>query len=192
MTTTTLYAEILVVGSGTALFIVLLFYSLCGKVSWATTIELSAIEKVVSLIPVVSVFYLLGIVVINVASKLFDGREKESRKEVLSLIGGDYEAIRNKLYTSGHKELIDDFEFRRSKVRICRGWFVNGLLIIIALFTYLRTGQEMPAKMVWFWITTVGLLMIGTWVSWGTATKTELEWLTAYFQQNAHSPNPME
>jgi hypothetical protein len=192
MTTTTLYAEILVVGSGTALFIVLLFYSLFGNVSWASKLGgLSSIESVVSLIPVLSLFYLLGIVVINVAHILFEGREQERRRKGLSRTESDYETIRNTLYTSSHKELIDDFEFRRSKVRICRGWFINAALIIIALLTYLWTGQ-MPATMVWFWIITVGLLMIGTRVSWWTATDTELQWLKAYAKQNSHSPNPTE
>ena len=192
MTTTTLYAEILVVGSGTALFIVLLFYSLFGNVSWASKLGgLSSIESVVSLVPVLSVFYLLGIVVINVAHLLFEKVEEERRKKALSDTEKSYETIRNDLYTSSHKELIEDFEFRRSKVRICRGWFVNGHLIIIALLTCLWTGQ-MPATMVWFWILTVGLLMMGTRVSWWTATDTELQWLKAYAKRNSHSPNPME
>ena len=192
MTTTTLYAEILVVGSGTALFIVLLFYSLFGNVSWASKLGgLSSIESVVFLIPALSMFYLLGIVVINVAHLLFEEKERKRRRKELSHIEKDYETIRNELYTSSHKELIEDFEFRRSKVRICRGWFVNGPLIIIALLTCLWTGQ-MPATMVWFWILTAGLLMIGTHVSWWTATDTELQWLKAYAKQNSHSPDPME
>ena len=192
MTTTTLYAEILVVGSGTALFIVLLFYSLFGNVSWASKLGgLSSIESIVSLIPVLSVFYLLGIVVINAAHILFEGREQERRRKELSRIESNYETIRNTLYTSPHKELIEDFEFRRSKVRICRGWFINALLIIVALLTYLWTGQ-MPATIVWFWITIVGLLMIGTHVSWWTATDTELQWLKAYAKQNSQSANPNE
>jgi hypothetical protein len=199
MNTTTLYAELIVVGSGAAIFIVLLFYSLFGDYSWFSKLGgLTSIGNVVPLIPVLSVLYLLGIVISNVAYLLFKSREKrlrdkelseikceheEIRKEKLSDI---YEEIRNTLYTSSHKDLIDEFEFRRSKIRICRGWFINSILIIIALTTYLSTGK-IPYSAVWFWIITVGLLMIGTRVSWWTATDTELKWLKSYAKKKPDS-----
>ena len=142
MNTTTLYAELIVVGSGATIFIVLLFYSLFGDSSWFSKFGgLTSIGSVVSLIPVLSVFYLLGIVISNVAYLLFKSREKRLSDEKLSRIKHEYEEIRNTLYTSTHKDLIDEFEFRRSKIRICRGWFINSILIIIALTTYLWTGK---------------------------------------------------
>ena len=56
MNTTTLYAELIVVGSGTTMFIVLFFYSLFGDASWFSKLGgLSSVESVVSLIPVLSV-----------------------------------------------------------------------------------------------------------------------------------------
>jgi hypothetical protein len=192
MNTTTLYAELIVVGSGGMLFMVLLFYSLFGDSSWFSKLGgLTSIGSVVSLIPVLSVFYLLGIVISNVAYLLFKSREKRLRDKKLSNLKREYdeirkkkssdiyEEIRNTLYTSTHKDLIDEFEFRRSKIRICRGWFINSILIIIALTTYLGTGK-IPHSIVWFWIIAFGLLMIGTRVSWWTATDTELEWLNSY------------
>jgi hypothetical protein len=202
MNTTTLYAELIVVGSGATIFIVLLFYSLFGDSSWFGKLGgLTSIGNVVSLIPVLSVFYLLGIVISNVAYLLFKSREEKLRNEKFSDIKREYEEIRKKelsdiyeeirntLYTSAHKDLIDEFEFRRSKIRICRGWFINSILIIIALTTYLGTGKMVSYPMVWFWIITVGLLMIGTRVSWWTATDTELKWLYSYAKKNL-PPNP--
>jgi hypothetical protein len=189
MNTTTLYAELIVVGSGAAIFIVLLFYSLFGNLSWLSNLGLTSIEKVVSLIPVLSVLYLLGIIISNVAYLLSKSREKMLRDESLSEIKVEYEEIRNFLYISGHQELITEFEFRRSKIRICRGWFVNSILIIIALTTYLFTGK-MECSMVLFWIITVALLMKGTAVSWLAATDTELEWLKTYAKQRTLSNKP--
>lgn len=200
MNTTTLYAELIVVGSGATLFIVLLFHSLFGDSSWLSKLGgLSSIGSVVSLVPVLSVFYLLGIVISNVAYLLFKNREKKLRHEKFSKIKHEgkpmshekistvYEEIRNTLYISTHKDLIDEFEFRRSKIRICRGWFLNSILIIVALTTYLFTGK-IPTPIVWFWIVTVGLLVIGTFVSWGTATETELDWLSSYGKQEHLTP----
>jgi hypothetical protein len=152
---------------------------------------LSSIGSVVSLIPVLSVFYLLGIVISNVAYLLSKSMEKKLREKKLSDIKREYEEIRNTLYTSAHKDLIEEFEFRRSKIRICRGWFINSILIIIALTTYLWTGK-IPYSMVGFWMMTVILLMVRTGVSWWTATDTELEWLNSYATQSILTPNPEE
>lgn len=45
--------------------------------------------------------------------------------------------------------------------------------------------------MVWFWIVTVGLLMIGTRVSWSTATDSELDWVNS-FAQKTLTPAPAD
>jgi hypothetical protein len=205
MNTTTLYAELIVVGSGAMLFIVLLFYSLFGDLSWFSKLGgLTSIGSVVSLIPVLSVFYLLGIVISNVAYLLFKSREKGLRHKKLSKVKHEYERIREEkisdiyedirttLYTSSNTELIHEFEFRRSKIRICRGWFINSILIIIALVTYLSTNKFSHHSIAWFWIITVGLLLIGTRVSWESATDTELDWLESYAKQKLLTPNPEE
>ena len=95
MNTTTLYAELIVVGSGGMIFAVLLFYSLFGDSSWFSKLGgLTAIGSVVSLIPVLSVFYLLGIVISNVAYLLFMSREKRLRDEKLSNFKRDNDEIR--------------------------------------------------------------------------------------------------
>src|SRR6267378_8713020 len=95
MNTTTLYAELIVVGAGATLFIVLLFYSLFGDPSWFSKLGgLTSIGSVISLIPVLSVFYLLGIVISNVAYLLFKSREQGLRHKKLSKIKHEYERIR--------------------------------------------------------------------------------------------------
>jgi drug/metabolite transporter (DMT)-like permease len=183
MNTTTLYAELIVVGSGTSIFIVLFFYSLFGDASWLSKLGgLSSIGSVVSLIPVLSVLYLLGIVITNVGHLVFKRWEERLRKKNLSDIKSEYEEVRTTLYTSTNKDLMEQFEFRRSKIRICRGWFINSILIIIALVTYLWT-KKIPESTVWFWIVIVGLLMMGIGISWWNATITELEWLKSYAKQ---------
>jgi hypothetical protein len=144
------------------------------------------------LVPVLAVLYLLGIVINNVGYLLSKDLEKRLRREKLSEIGHEYEEIRNSLYTSADvKDLIEDFKFRRSKIRICRGWFINSILIIIALITYLYT-EKIPHSLVWFWIINVGLLMTGTCVSWWAATDTELEWLKAYAKRRVQPKVNME
>ena len=192
MNTTTLYAELIVVGSGTTIFIVLFFYSLVGDASWFSKLGgLSSIESVVSLIPILSVIYLLGIINTNVGHLLFKRWEERLRKEKLGKLKREYEEVRTNLFTSADKELMEQFEFRRSKIRICRGWFINSILILIALLSYLWTGK-MPEAIVWFSTVVVWLLMIGICVSWFNATNSELEWLKSYAKQKTRTPNPDE
>ena len=190
MNTTTLYAELIVVGSGTTMFIVLLFYSLFGDASWFSKLgNLSSVESVVSLIPVLSVIYLLGIIITNLGHRFFQKWEKELRSEKLRDLKHPYEDVSTDLYTSDDTGLIEQFEFRRSKIRICRGWFLNCIMILIALLTYLWTGK-MPEAIVWFLTIIVWLLMIGIRESWLNATKTELRWLKSYAKKIKPASKP--
>ena len=180
MNITTLYAELVVVGTGAAFFVLLLFYSLFGNVSWIDKLKsLNAIH----LIPALSIIYLLGIIIANVSYKVFEKLEKRLRIQILKEFDAQYEEIRNLLYTSDNtKDLVEEFEFRRSKVRICRGWVINSILIIFALLSCLLIGK-IPCPVAWFWIITVGLVLIGSRLSWKTATITELEWFRTFAEQ---------
>jgi hypothetical protein len=184
MSFTTLYAELVVVGTGALIFILLLFYSLFGDWTWFGRFEQqnSYLEYGVILIPALSVIYLLGIVIANVSHQLFKSLESCLQTKALGQYG-KYETIRSALYTDPDAEhLIADFEFRRSKVRICRGWFLNSGFIIIALVVCV-INQKLTNPVAFFWIFGNGLLMIGTAVSWWTATTTELKWLVEYAEK---------
>ena len=154
MSITTLYAELVVVGTGALIFVLLFFYALFGNPSWLEKLQSlpDSIGNAIYLIPGLSVIYLLGIVIANVSHLLFKRREDRLRKENLKAF--KYDDVRNGLFTSPEaKELVGEFEFRRSKVRICRGWFLNCILIIVALAACLFLGKiSGPATA--FWIIT--------------------------------------
>ncbi|HSE33488.1 MAG TPA: hypothetical protein VLA93_18085 [Pyrinomonadaceae bacterium] len=180
MSITTLYAELVVVGTGALLFVLLSFYAFFGEPSWVPKLSANSIESVISLIPVLSVIYLLGIIVVNISHRIFDGPEQHLRKRVLGNI--NYEQLRNELYTSADvQNLVHDFEFRRSKVRICRGWYLNCLLIMVALLACFGNGRISLVVTV-FWCMALGLLAVGALISWQTATATELDWLRSFAQ----------
>jgi hypothetical protein len=175
-----------VVGSGALFFILLLCYAFFGNQSWFAKLAVPAtVGNAIFLIPAVSVIYLLGIVVANVSHLLFRSKEERLRCESLKEFDEHYQyaEIRNELYTSQEaKDLVGEFEFRRSKVRISRGWFVNCILIIVALIACLILGK-MSGLATLIWISMVTALMGGTYVSWRTATETELVWLRSYAVQ---------
>jgi hypothetical protein len=178
MSITTLYAELVVVGTGTLLFIVLSWYAFIGDLSFVTKFPANALGATVVLIPILSVIYLLGIIIANVSHRIFDWLERRLQKEKLGNI--DYAQIRNQLYTSPNvQNLVHDFEFRRSKVRICRGWFLNSILIIVALLACFETGRISLSITIFGCVASV-IIAAGTFISWCTATTTELDWMNAF------------
>jgi hypothetical protein len=189
MSITTLYAELVVVGTGALLFVLLSFYAFFGEPWWTPKISASSIESVISLIPVLSVIYLLGIIMANVSHIVFKKREEDLRIEKLAKVLLDvpdkckYEQLRTELYTSPNTQnFVHDFEFRRSKVRICRGWCLNCLLIVVALLACFINGRiSLPITV--FWCLGLGLVAAGAFTSWHTATTTELDWMSSFAKQ---------
>lgn len=191
MSITTLYAELVVVGTGALLFVLLSFYAFFGAPSWTAKITAGSIQSVISLIPVLSVIYLLGIIMANVSHIFFKGREEDLRTEKLADVYKDvpdkckYEQIRTELYTSPNTQnFVHDFEFRRSKVRICRGWCLNSLLIILAVLACFGNGRISLPETV-FWCLGLGLVAAGAAISWHTATTTELDWMNSFAKQRS-------
>jgi len=71
MNTTTLYAELVIVGIG-AMIPIILVLSLFGDFSWVSELGgVATTAVVVLLIPALSIVYLLGIVISNVPFRLF-------------------------------------------------------------------------------------------------------------------------
>ena len=169
MSTTALYAELIVIGTGAAISILLLFYCLTGDSS--LLVKLGELTPLVSAIPIVSIIYLLGVINSNLGHLVFKPFEKRMNCHALAKSYGE---IRNTIQTTSHTDLVDDFHFRRTKIRICRGWFINSFLIIVALFIGACKGHIGPL-MARFWIPAIGLLMIATVVSWWNSTDSELD-----------------
>ena len=186
MSITTLYAELVVVGTGALLFIALAFYAFSGDLSWVTKFPTSALSATIILIPILSVIYLLGIIISNVSFRMFARFELYLQKHWLADL--DYEQVRNELYTSRDAQnLVHDFEFRRSKVRICRGWYLDSLLIIVALLACYGTNRITLSSTI-FSCVGFGLLAAGAFLSWYTATITELQWMKSFAKATAPPP----
>jgi hypothetical protein len=192
MNITTLYAELVVVGTGALVFLLLFFYSIFGNHPWFSQLPApSSIGSAIYLIPVLSVVYLLGIVISNISYLWFHSFEERLRRESLKELGEpyQYDRLRNSLFTSPTaKDLVGEFEFRRSKVRICRGWFINCFFIILAIIACFLKGR-IDGLIALFGIITIGALMVGTRISWRTATDNELEWVRSYAEQQVQAQN---
>src|SRR5215216_6026488 len=183
MKTTNLFVELVVVGTGAALFVALLFYTLFGDrlLLGHPLSSLAKPDDLASIIPVLSFIYVLGIIIDKIAYRVFKSKEDCLRKKNFGELGDDlYYKKRHSLYTSANMtQAIEVFEYGRSKVRICRGWAVNSVLLILALICFMifRHGFD---SMIVVGIVALGLLAYLTSWSWKVATGVEHRWLKQF------------
>ena len=128
MSTTELFVELLIIGIGAAIWIVLLLLSVFG-ISWLPS---EALLSVTALIPALAVVYVLGIVVDRLCDRLFELIWRESLFRQYYDNRQAYYDDRRILYLYG-AGLAQLLEYGRSRLRICRGWAVNALLIALSL-----------------------------------------------------------
>ena len=193
MKTTNLFVELVVVGTGAALFVALLFYTFFGDrlLFGQPFSSLAKPDDLASIIPVLSLIYVLGIIIDKIAYRIFKGKEDSLRKENFEKSGDDgYYKKRYSLYTSANMtQAIEAFEYGRSKVRICRGWTVNSVLLILALifFMIFRHGFD---SMIVVGIVGLGLLAyLASW-SWKVATDVEHGWIEWFPIDKGSITNP--
>lgn len=171
MNTTNLFVELIVIGVGALAWVVLLVLSVAGW-QWVP------VEKAFStgaLVPVLSVVYVLGIVSDRIADSLFEGvwNNRLRRKRFPTV--DDYHAARRHILTRSGR-FSDLLEYGRSRLRICRGWALNSVLIAISLNVFLWTRlADRPSTPGLSLFGTVALLSFAaaSWYTWRKLTATE-------------------
>ena len=193
MKTTNLFVELVVVGTGAALFVVLLLFTFFGDQPWLYQ-SLSKSDDVASIIPVLSLIYVLGIIVDKMAYQVFKPTEDDLRcnafdsESMESAKPKGYYDARHRLYTSPNTTAaIEAFEFGRSKIRICRGWAVNSVFIILALICFMVFRRGWDSR-IFVGIIAFGLLAWGARWSWGIATAVEFIWLKRFHNMPPETP----
>jgi hypothetical protein len=131
MNTTNLFVELIVIGVGASIWLVLLILSIFGY-AW---VPIDHLTSPFAVVPILAVVYVLGIISDRVADAVFEwiwtddlrGSYFQNRKEY-------YEARR--LILTSSERLSDLLEYGRSRLRICRGWAFHSILIAVSLNTF--------------------------------------------------------
>ena len=162
MSTTSLFVELLVIGSGVFVWLILLLFAAYG----VDVLPLTQTVVLVSAVPVLSLIYVLGIVWDRVADAL--------RHSQFNDIGEYYNARR--LILTQSSQLSELLEYGRSRLRICRGWTLNAPLIGISLnlllFSEAERVDSVASASVAATILSV-VLMSGSWFAWNSLAKAE-------------------
>jgi hypothetical protein len=163
MGTTELFVELIVIGIGAAIWIVLGTFSLFGF-TWVP----KEILSVPTLIPFLSLVYIVGIVTDRIADVLFEAiwAPKLLKKYYSSSIAPRDD---RRLIYSTNPFLANLMEYGRSRLRICRGWAFNAVLILIAANFFIATqvtGRDLQNKL-YLWVNLlVGFVAFFSWYSW--------------------------
>lgn len=132
MNTTNLFVELVVIGVGVIVWLALFVFSFVGL----SLTELNSTLLISSALPVLAFIYVLGIIWDRFIDYVFDRFWGDSlQNEHFKDRNEYYNARRNILINS--EPLSDLLEYGRSRMRICRGWSANAIMIGINLNLYL-------------------------------------------------------
>lgn len=164
MSTTNLFVELIVIGIGTTIWIVLLVLSVFGY-EW---IPYEQALSLPALIPVLSIIYVLGIVTDRIADALFHHLWIASlRRDYARSESHDFDD-RRLIYIRSER-LADLLEYGRSRLRICRGWAFNtvGILITLHLFVWTRVADRvLRGQLAIFGTLCLLTLIASLWFAW--------------------------
>lgn len=171
MSTTSLFVELIVIGASASAWFVLFTISLFGF-RWIPSSDWLTLPMIIALLPLV---YVMGIVTDRIADAIFDRLwANRLRANWFPTLGEYYIARRQILTRSEH--LADVFEYGRSRLRICRGWAFN--LILVAIFLNLFVWTHLAAEPWALGVSLFGTFMLlglalACWYSWRSLANSE-------------------
>jgi hypothetical protein len=134
MATTNLFVELLVIGVGAACWVFLLILTAFG----VEIFQVDVLKIYPIFPPLLAVLYLLGIISDRLADFVFDQLFSRSLRNQFFAQKRDYQDARRLIYSSSGR-LADMHEYGRSRIRVCRGWCLNAVLIAICLNVLLQS-----------------------------------------------------
>ena len=171
MSTTSLFVELIVIGSGVFLWLLILALAGFG----ISDISLNQTILIASAIPTLSLIYVLGTVWDRLADSLFgwvwaDGLRSSEFRDI-----AEYYDSRRAILTRS-PELSELLEYGRSRLRICRGWSLNALLIGLSLVLLLLSQPGLVQNTFFacvFVVSASAALTLGCWFAWNSLAKAE-------------------
>jgi len=138
MNTTNYTIELLIAGISTTLWLLMLSVAFYGNwiAAWFPKMD-NELAMVLVLFPFV---YMIGVLGDRLASGLASPMEHRVRKRYFAT-EDEYKRARSATYIK-HEPLIKLFEYNSVRVRICRNWCLNGVLILISWIILLFSANS--------------------------------------------------
>ena len=169
MSTTNLFVELLVIGVGALIWIVLLILAVFGY-HW---IPDDLLKSPVMAVPALAIVYVLGILSDRLADTCFEKIWNDDLRDEFFKHKKDYYDARRLILTKSER-LSELLEYGRSRLRICRGWVFNTVLIIVCfnLFVWVRVSEPSILNLLFINVFLV-LFLSSAWFSWKKLVLTE-------------------
>ncbi|MBW3588084.1 MAG: hypothetical protein KY429_01525 [Actinobacteria bacterium] len=170
MSTTALFAELLVVGIGALSWIALIAIALFGPESFDTKLLSSPLV----LLGLLTAGYMAGIVIDRISDALLKPVAARIRS---SHYAETIEFQNDREFVYQRSAMKPSFEYGRSRLRIARGWAVNSSLITLSglLAVLTQASQEECLKLALL-VSVAGVsLVVGNLFAWANLVKSEAE-----------------
>jgi len=182
MNTTNYVLELLIAGISTFIWIILLSLAFWGN---DLTINISAIQnadKFLVGLAFAPIIYVVGIINDRIVDNLFDKLFKIQLKYFADI--NEYREARSAVYVNS-ETLTNLFEYGRMRIRICRNWVINGILILISILTFIWSdianqiikNHETKIEISVFLSVIMGLSVYASFASWKNLNRKEFEFL---------------
>lgn len=166
MTTTALFVELVVIGAGAMFWLGLLILNAVDAY-WLDWERAISIPVLIMLLPVT---YTIGIIVDRLSDRIFrrwDGPICDSIFEKRE----DYHRARTYVYTHATREIVNLFEYGRSRLRVCRSWSLNFAVLAIMALIFLWSRLDNIAASTRAGISLIVFLLlitaaISSWYAW--------------------------
>lgn len=171
MSTTNLFAELIVIGTGAITWVMLLILSIFGY-QW---VPLERLFSISALVPILSSVYVLGIIFDRISDTVFEKWWGDGLRRVWFKEKKQYHNARLRILFRSER-LWNLLEYGRSRLRICRGWALNSVLIAISINIFVWTRlYEQPFAMTLSVSGTLAMLLLAlsSWYAWRKLTLTE-------------------
>jgi hypothetical protein len=131
MSTTQLFVELLVIGLGASIWIALGVAIFAGG-----HIRLSELwSDKAFILPLMAAAYAVGIVLDRLVWRLFSPLEDRIEAQIVGTLGVPRSTL-VKSVMNRSETLANDLYYTRSRLRICRAWVLNGLLITVLFLVW--------------------------------------------------------
>lgn len=171
MSTTNLFVELIVIGVGVAAWLMLLLGAVFGY-AWLpadTAVLLS------TAVPALAVTYVFGIIWDRIADSVFERLWSDDLRAAYFADRAAYYNARRIILTNS-EALSELMEYGRSRLRICRGWSLNAVMIGLSLniLTWTRFAALERAWLLSLAGTVVcAAVAAGSWFAWKSLAKAE-------------------
>jgi hypothetical protein len=136
MNATNYVLELMIAGIFTFLWIGLLAFSFWGDDIPLEFVEGNTLMFTIVLLPIL---YVIGIITDRLTDELFE-RLFPLRKKHFTNVEEHRKAL-SEVYVKS-ETLTKLYEYGRMRIRICRNWTVNGLLILVSLIAFIWSGSS--------------------------------------------------